>query len=124
MHMKKIIIDLDNTLTIHEPEKNSYENMKPNIKVIEKLAQYSEKGYGITIFTARGMKTYQENLKAITMERLPIILKWLDVHKVPYDEVRIGKPFCGEQGFYVDDKAVRPSEFISLSESELQALVS
>ena len=36
---KKIIIDLDNTITIENQEK-SYQDKEPNIKVINKLRDY------------------------------------------------------------------------------------
>jgi capsule biosynthesis phosphatase len=54
---------------------------------------------------------------------LPVMIEWLRRHDVPYDELHIGKPWCGEDGFYVDDRAVRPSEFLSKSYEELRALV-
>ena len=42
---------------------------------------------------------------------LPIIKDWLLANNVPYDEIIIGKPWCGMNGFYVDDRAIGPSEF-------------
>ncbi|HFM3195463.1 TPA: capsular biosynthesis protein, partial [Escherichia coli] len=44
-------------------------------------------------------------------------------NNIPYDEIIVGKPWCGTNGFYVDDKAIRPSEFISLSETEIAELL-
>jgi capsule biosynthesis phosphatase len=31
----------------------------------------------------------------------------------------MAKPWCGFEGFYIDDKAIRPSEFISKSYEEI-----
>ena len=42
---------------------------------------------------------------------------------VPFDEIHVGKPWCGDDGFYVDDKAVRPSEFHSMSYEDLRRLL-
>lgn len=42
---------------------------------------------------------------------------------MPYDEIIIGKPWCGYDGFYVDDKAIRPSEFISLNYEQIKELL-
>jgi capsule biosynthesis phosphatase len=53
----------------------------------------------------------------------PVILAWLARHDVPFDELYVGKPWCGTEGFYVDDKAVRPSEFLALSPDEIAALL-
>jgi len=44
-------------------------------------------------------------------------------HDIPYDEIHVGKPWCGNDGFYVDDKAVRPSELKSMSYDEIRALL-
>ena len=52
---------------------------------------------------------------------LPVILDWLARHDIPFDEVHVGKPWCGTDGFYVDDKAVRPSEFVTLGYEEIRA---
>src|SRR5690606_29179535 len=57
------------------------------------------------------MNTYGGNVGLINANTLPIILDWLARHEVPFDEVVVGKPWCGEGGFYVDDRALRPSEF-------------
>jgi capsule biosynthesis phosphatase len=34
--------------------------------------------------------------------------------------VFVGKPWCGHEGFYVDDKTVRPDEFATMSYSEIR----
>lgn len=39
------------------------------------------------------------------------------------DEIIIGKPWCGYDGFYVDDKAIRPSEFTSLNYEQIKELL-
>jgi capsule biosynthesis phosphatase len=54
---------------------------------------------------------------------LPGIITWLQRHQVPFDEIHVGKPWCGFDGFYVDDRAVRPSEFLTLSLTEIHALL-
>ena len=68
------------------------------------------------------MRTFDSDLAKITLHTLPIIERWLNLHNVPYDEIIIGKPWCAD-GFYVDDKAIRPSEFINLEEHEILNLV-
>jgi len=120
--MKNLIIDLDNTLTIGEA--SDYKNVKPNINTIKTLKSYKEKGFKITIFTSRNMRTYEGNIGKINIYTLPIILEWLDKYDIPFDEVVVGKPWCGNDGFYIDDKAIRPSEFNSLSYEDIQKLLS
>ncbi|MDC0131478.1 capsular biosynthesis protein [Alphaproteobacteria bacterium] len=118
----KIVIDLDGTLTIDNPEK-CYSEKEPNLAVIEKLREYESMGYDIEVFTARNMQTFGGDLQKITSITLPDILGWLDKHDVPYSQVLVGKPWCGTNGFYVDDKAIRPDEFISKSTAEILKVI-
>ena len=111
--MKRIVMDLDNTLTIDSDL--PYEHKEPNWELIKKCREYRTEGFEIVIFTARNMKTYNGNQGKIVAHTLPIIIDWLKRHEVPYDENYIGKPWCGTDGFYVDDRAIRPNEFVELS---------
>ena len=119
---KKIVIDLDDTISI-KAEGQSYEAALPRHDVISKIHEYKQMGFTICVFTARNMRTFDGNVGRINAVTLPIILAWLENHNVPYDEVVIGKPWCGSEGFYVDDKAVRPHEFASLSFLEIKQLL-
>lgn len=120
--MKRIVIDLDETLSTKNKNEN-YANAQPKNEIIEKLRYYKNQGYSICIFTARNMRTHHGNIGLINVHTLPVIIKWLDKYDVPYDEIVVGKPWCGEQGFYVDDRAIRPNEFASLTESEIANLL-
>ncbi len=119
--MKKLVIDLDGTLTIDAP--GPYEQKQPNLAVIDKLREYQQRGFQICICTARNMRTYEGDVGKINVHTLPVILNWLEQHQIPFDEVIVGKPWCGTEGFYVDDKAVRPSEFASLSAEQITELL-
>lgn len=118
--MKKLIVDLDGTLT--QANTSDYRNVLPREEVIETLRDYHKKGFSITIATARNMRTYEGNIGKINIHTLPIIAEWLDKHNVPYDEILVGKPWCGHEGFYIDDRAVRPSEFTNMSFDEIKDL--
>lgn len=118
--MNKIVLDLDNTITIEGPE--SYESKRPNWDVIEQIRKYQKLGYKIAIYTARNMKTHEGNVGKINAQTLPIIIEWLNTHGVPFDEIYVGKPWCGEDGFYVDDRAIRPSEFVALSRQQVLSI--
>jgi capsule biosynthesis phosphatase len=69
------------------------------------------------------MRTYEGNVGKINIHTLPVITKWLTEHDVPFDEILVGKPWCGNEGFYVDDKALRPDEFTRLSFEEISELL-
>lgn len=119
--MKKLIIDLDGTIT--QADTSDYANVAPNIDVISQLHNYKKMGYSITIYTARNMRTYKGNVGKINIHTLPIITQWLEKHNVPFDEIIVGKPWCGFEGFYIDDRSIRPSEFASMSLNEINELL-
>lgn len=119
--MKKLIIDLDGTITTGD--NTDYTQVSPNYAVVEQIRKYKKQGFEIVISTARNMRTYQGNVGKINIHTLPTITEWLDKHDIPYDEIHIGKPWCGFDGFYIDDKAVRPSEFATLSYEEIMQLL-
>ncbi|ERS88672.1 phosphatase IIIC [Marinobacter sp. EVN1] len=119
--MKKLIVDLDGTIT--KGDTSDYRNVSPNQEVIDRLRFYKELGYEIIIQTARNMRTYEGNVGKINIHTLPIITEWLDRHRVPYDEIHVGKPWCGFEGFYIDDRAIRPSEFTRMSPEEIEELI-
>ncbi|EGW7511801.1 capsular biosynthesis protein [Salmonella enterica] len=116
--MKKIIIDIDMTLT-KEKGPGGYEDALVNKDLVVKLKEYKEQGFMIVLNTSRNMNSYNNNIGLINKNTLPILIKWLEVNSIPYDEIYVGKPWCGHEGFYVDDKAIRPSEFINYSYDEI-----
>lgn len=120
--MKRLIVDMDDTVSFTENGK--YESARPNTELIEKLKGYQDSGFEIVIFSSRNMRTYDKNLGKINIHTLPIMLKWLNEFKVPFDEIFVGKPWCGFEGFYIDDKAIRPSEFIKYTYEEIKELLS
>lgn len=120
--MKRLIFDLDDTLS--ETINGDYANAKPILPVIEKLREYHAQGFTIVINTSRNMRTYKGNIGEINKNTLPIVIAWLEQHQIPYDELYVGKPWCGFEGFYIDDKAIRPDEFIDLSYEEICHLLS
>ncbi|MFL0427474.1 HAD-IIIC family phosphatase [Moraxella sp. 179-F 1C4 NHS] len=119
--MKRLIFDLDDTLCT--TQNGDYANAQPITEVVEKLKEYHRQGFTIVINTSRNMRTYQGNIGAINKNTLPIIIDWLRRHDIPYDELYVGKPWCGFEGFYVDDKAIRPDELVKLSYAEICQLL-
>ncbi|PXZ02013.1 HAD-IIIC family phosphatase [Commensalibacter melissae] len=120
--MKRLVFDLDDTLTINTSGV-SYADKLPNLPVVQKLREYKKQGFEIIIQTARNMYTYNCDIGKINANTLPIIIEWLKKHEIPYDEIYVGKPWCGKEGFYIDDRAIRPSEFISMSFDEITKLI-
>ncbi len=119
-----IVMDLDGTLCELKSPDMSYEELKPIPRVLERLREYRARGFYIIIYTARNMRTYDGNVGLINANTAKSIFQWLDLHRVPYDEVHFGKPWSGRNGFCVDDKAIRPDEFLRLSHEEILRLIS
>ena len=120
--MKRLVIDLDDTLTVADSTR-AYADVELRADVAARLREYKAKGFEVVIHTARNMRTYEGSVGKITVHTLPVITAWLDKHDIPYDEIWLGKPWCGKEGFYVDDKAIRPDEFARLSYAEICDLV-
>lgn len=120
---KVIIMDIDGTLCEIKRREQDYLDIKPKGKVLNKLKQMKEQGFYIILYTARQMRTYEGNLGKINANTGKKIFQWLEKFEVPFDEIYFGKPWCGKNGFYVDDKAIRPSEFEKLSYEEILTLL-
>jgi capsule biosynthesis phosphatase len=119
--MKRLIVDLDQTLTLGSD--GDYGAALPNLPLIARLREYRAQGFEIAIHTSRNMRTYAGNVGKINAVTLPLAIEWLQRHDIPFDEIYVAKPWCGHDGFYIDDRAIRPSEFISSSYEELLALI-
>jgi capsule biosynthesis phosphatase len=120
---KVIVIDLDGTLCSNKESQQNYLELQPHEEVILKLREYRKKGFYIIIYSSRNMRTYEGNIGLINANTLKDIFQWLDSYSIPYDEVHVGKPWCGFDGFYVDDKTIRPQEFLNLSYDEITELL-
>lgn len=119
---KTLILDLDGTLADVNGQ-SSYEDAAPKAGVVDRAREYAERGFRIAIFTSRNMRTFSNSVGRINAMTVPTIVDWLKTHEIPFDELHVGKPWCGEGGFYVDDRAIRPSEFTGLSHDEIVALL-
>lgn len=116
---KVLVVDIDGTLCDSPVIPGDYIHARPYQLLIEKLAIMKEKGFYIILQTSRQMRTYEGNVGKLTAHMLPVLTQWLEQHHVVYDEIHIGKPWCGSEGFYIDDKAVRPSEFLTRDYEEI-----
>lgn len=119
--VKKLVVDLDDTITV--TENGDYEHSKPIQETIDLLKKYYAEGFQIIIHSSRQMRTHEGNVGKINIYTLPNIINWLRNHDVPFDEVIVGKPWCGFEGFYIDDKSIRPSEFHNMSYEEIKEML-
>ncbi len=117
------IFDVDGTLCPIKKPDEEYADLVPIPDMVEKLKFYHEHGAHIVLFTSRNMRTYNGDLTLIEKNTRPIMEAWLKKWDIPYDELIMGKPWPGHKGFYVDDRSVRPDEFINKSIDELEEMV-
>ena len=117
-----LIFDVDGTLCPIKNKEEQYENLIPDEEMIRKLKEYKKEGAKIVLFTSRNMKTYNGNLGLINANTAIIMQNWLKKWNIPYDEILFGKPWPGSRGLYIDDRTVRPDEFLSHSFEELEQI--
>lgn len=119
---KVLVVDLDGTLCPIKGSTQSYADLVPEPRLVVRLRKLADEGWRIVIHSARGMRTHDGNQGEINAFVLPTLMHWLERHQVPFHEVHVGKPWPGDNGFYIDDRAVRPREFLENEMAELEAL--
>lgn len=123
MKNAKLVVDIDGTLCPIKLPGQDYADIIPHKAVVDRLRQYSDSGYEILLYTSRNMRTYKNNLGQINKNTAPILFNWLAKWDIPYDEILFGKPWPMAKGFYIDDRAIRPSEFLRFDEAGINALL-
>jgi capsule biosynthesis phosphatase len=119
---KVLVIDVDGTLCpIKEPHEN-YAELAIEPRIRQRLVELKEGGWRIVLSSSRGMRTYDGDVEKINANVLPVLLDWLKRNDIPFDEIQMAKPWPGHDGFYVDDRTVRPREFLEHSLEELNAI--
>jgi capsule biosynthesis phosphatase len=120
---KVIVIDVDGTLCPVKNKNQEYADLQPYSSIVQKMREYHKLGFYIVLQTARNMRTHNGCLGLINKHTAKVMLDWLERHNIPYDEIYYGKPWQGAGGFYVDDKTIRPDEFVSLTYEQIMAIV-
>ena len=100
----KICIDLDNTICENKKVDQSYSDVKPKEGALEALQELKKNGHEIIIFTARHMKTCENDESKVIAKIGKITIDWLEKHDIPYDGLLFSKPNCD---LIIDDKAFR-----------------
>jgi capsule biosynthesis phosphatase len=118
----RLIVDVDGTLTYDNADLD-YRDREPRIDVIERINLLHQRGVSIVIYSARNMRTHEGSLGRINKYTLPKLLDWLDRHEVQYDEIYMGKPWCGHDGFYVESRSMRPDRFVALPLQDLELIL-
>lgn len=118
----RLIFDIDGTICPLKTPSQDYSDLIPDPTMVNKLKSYKQQGATIVLVSSRNMNTYHNNLGLINANTAVILHQWLEKWDIPYDEIYFGKPWPGLHGLYVDDRAVRPDEFLSHSFEELEQI--
>lgn len=118
-----LVVDIDGTLCPEKPGAMTYADLPVEPRMLERLTELRRQGWHIVLHSARGMRSNGGNPGKINVNVVPTLLAWLERHDVPYDEIVLGKPWAGRCGYYIDDRAVRPREFLELPFSELDEII-
>lgn len=118
------IFDIDGTLCPIKKKDEKYEDLVPYAHMVERLRYYKQNGAKIVLFTSRNMNSYNGNIGLINKNTASVLMKWLDKWSIPYDEIIYGKPWPGHKGFYVDDRTIRPDEFLNCTLEQLNEICS
>lgn len=116
------VFDIDGTICPIKKKEERYEDLVPYENILEKIRYYKSNGAKIILFTSRNMNSYKGNLGLINKHTAKVLLEWLEKWEIPYDEIIYGKPWPGHKGFYVDDRTVRPDEFLDRTVDELDEI--
>lgn len=116
-----LIFDIDNTICT--TENGDYANSVPNPSIVELIRLRKDEGFYIVLFTSRNMRSYDGSIGKINKFTVPVLVDWLFKHDIPYDELIVGKPWPGPDGYYIDDRSIRPSEFLTLSHEQILSLL-
>lgn len=120
---RALVIDVDGTLCPIKGPDQDYQDLEPYQAMVRRLVKWRHDGFRIILFTSRNMQTFEGNIGLINTHTAPILIDWLARWEIPYDELHFGKPWPGRDGFYIDDRAVRPDEFLRHTEQELHGLI-
>ncbi len=118
----KLVLDIDGTICPIKAKEEKYEDLVPYPEMIDKIRELKAEGAYITFFTARNMNTHNGQLGLINKHTAKILMDWLEKWDIPYDEIIYGKPWPDHKGFYVDDRTVRPKEFLNNTIEELEEI--
>lgn len=117
-----LVVDIDGTLCPIKKKEEQYIDLVPYSNMVNKLREYHDAGVKIVLFSSRNMNSYNGNLGLINKNTAIILNKWLEKWNIPYDEILFGKPWPGHHGFYIDDRSVRPDEFLNNTFDELDEI--
>jgi capsule biosynthesis phosphatase len=109
----RIVFDLDGVICELKKPSESYSEVIPKKKVIQKMRNLKDDGHYLIIHTGRHMRTCDGDVAKVIEKIGKITKEWLEKWQVPYDELVFGKPYAD---MYIDDLGVEFSNSEKLGE--------
>jgi len=109
----RIVFDLDGVICELKKPSESYSEVIPKKKVIQKMRNLKDEGHYLIIHTGRHMRTCDGDVTKVIEKVGKITEDWLEKWEVPYDELVFGKPYAD---IYIDDLGVEFSTNEKLGE--------
>jgi len=109
----RIVFDLDGVICDLKKPSESYSEVNPKKKVIQKIRNLKEQGHYVIIHTGRHMRTCDGDVTKVIEKIGKITEEWLTKWNVPYDELIFGKPYAD---IYIDDLGIEFSTSEKLGE--------
>ncbi len=106
---RTVCVDVDDTICFTPGFE--YASSVPNEPVVAKLRELHAAGWRIVLHTARGQGRSGGRIETVADVVYAEVEEFCTRFHVPYDEIVVGKPFAR---WYVDDKALRPDEFVTM----------
>ncbi len=116
------VFDVDGTICPIKKKEERYEDLVPFPDIVEKIRALRDKGARIILYTSRNMNSFKGDLTLIHKHTEPVLRAWLKKWDIPYDEIVFGKVWPGHKGFYVDDRTIRPDEFLRCTPEEMEEI--
>jgi choline kinase len=102
---KRFCFDIDNTILKYRKPGQTYRDCEVIQKQIFLIKKLKDMGHTIILYTARGMKSANNNLGRCLKTIAKDTFDNLEKNNIEFDEIYFGKP---EADFYIDDKAYNP----------------
>lgn len=99
----RVVVNLDGTICDVKQPGQSYLDVLPKEGSRETLINLRGTGAYIIIYTARHMRTCNNNVELVRETMEETTRQWLSKHCIPFDELVFGKPY-GD--IYIDDLAI------------------
>ncbi|MDC0856866.1 sugar phosphate nucleotidyltransferase [Candidatus Nitrosopelagicus sp.] len=109
----RIVFDLDGVICELKKPSESYSEVIPKKKVIQKMRNLKAEGHYLIIHTGRHMRTCDGDVAKVIEKIGKITEDWLEKWEVPYDELVFGKPYAD---IYIDDLGIEFSSNDKLGE--------